>query len=72
MRGEWANMKTIQIDNQTAENVLLRAIQTEIKALQEVMQKCDTREFFQYCAYQMSAQQVEELHAIRKQLKGDA
>lgn len=60
---------TVTIPSKTAVDVLLRAIGVEVKGLLEVMQKCDTNDFIQYCAYNLAESQIEELNKIRKQLQ---
>lgn len=57
------------VRSKLAEDVLLRAIDTEIYSLSKVMNTADQNDFMQYTAYIMAEEQRAELKLIRYQLE---
>jgi hypothetical protein len=60
--------KQLEITSQLQENVLLRAIDAEIKSLGETIYRCDQKDFMQYQISQRASEQMEELIKFKRQL----
>jgi hypothetical protein len=60
--------KQIQVTSQLQENVLLRAIDAEIKSLGQTIYQCDKRDFNQCLIAERASEQMEELIMLKRQL----